>query len=287
MLQHVVMGQPRAPASNFVSNCLEKYRTPEHSIVVVRPNDKRLDIVGHCPANYNLMFVALGGTRLHITVNAQNVFDGAMRCGSIFVCRATSAVWVSCSAPSEMAVLCIPLDYFHAGADVSCEEAFAEAAGKGYLLKDPVIECLCRSLVSEEKALCVDQEIAIKRIVVMRLLNAIPSYRRVQPLLKWRLKRVEAFVQENLSRKITLPNLAKLVGLSQMHFAAQFRVATTFSPHEYILYARVEHAKTLLAATKMTLVEIAYEAGFQSQSHFTTAFKRFAGSTPARWKAFR
>lgn len=35
----------------------------------------------------------------------------------------------------------------------------------------------------------------------------------------------------------------------------------------------------------MALVEIALTVGFQTQAHFTTVFKRFAGCTPRRWRS--
>jgi AraC family transcriptional regulator len=69
-----------------------------------------------------------------------------------------------------------------------------------------------------------------------------------------------------------------------MHFAAQFRAATGFRPHEYLLLKRVEHAKIALAETGMPLVEVAFSVGFNAQAHFSTVFKRFTGKSPARWK---
>jgi AraC-like DNA-binding protein len=69
-----------------------------------------------------------------------------------------------------------------------------------------------------------------------------------------------------------------------MHFAAQFRVATGLRPHEFLLQRRVEHAQSLLLNSRMPLVEIALEAGFKTQAHFTTVFARLAGDTPNVWR---
>jgi AraC family transcriptional regulator len=104
-------------------------------------------------------------------------------------------------------------------------------------------------------------------------------------LQKWRLKRVMAYIDEHIGEAISLSDLAKTAGLSRMYFAARFRVATGLRPHEYILRRRVEWAKDLLTRTDETLVEIALNVGFQTQAHFTTVFKRFAGSTPGRWRS--
>lgn len=108
--------------------------------------------------------------------------------------------------------------------------------------------------------------------------------RRVRSLQQWRLRRVLQFIDEHLGTKITLEELARVAGLSRMHFAAQFRAAVGVRPHEYLLKRRIERAEDLLKQTAMPLVEVALSVGFQTQSHFTTVFKRFAGDTPRQWR---
>jgi AraC family transcriptional regulator len=103
-------------------------------------------------------------------------------------------------------------------------------------------------------------------------------------LQKWRLRRVVEHVDRNLSAKITLAELASVAGLSRMHFAARFRAATGLRPHEYLLRRRVRCAQDLLRNSSATIVEVALGVGFQTQAHFTTVFKRFAGETPYRWR---
>jgi AraC family transcriptional regulator len=109
--------------------------------------------------------------------------------------------------------------------------------------------------------------------------------RQMRALQKWRLKRVIEYVDNHLSGKITLLDLAVVAGLSRMHFAAQFREATGFRPHEYLLRRRIQRAKELLLRSTMTLVEIALTVGFQTQAHFTTVFKRIVGDTPYQWRS--
>jgi AraC family transcriptional regulator len=108
--------------------------------------------------------------------------------------------------------------------------------------------------------------------------------RQVQALQKWRLKRVVDYIDASLSSKITLCDLAAIAGLSRMHFASQFRVATGLRPHEFLLQRRIRRAEQLMSDTTMTIMEIALTVGFQTQAHFTTVFKRFAGCTPRRWR---
>jgi AraC family transcriptional regulator len=111
------------------------------------------------------------------------------------------------------------------------------------------------------------------------------SGRPVRALQKWRLKRVFEYVDAHLSNRITLLDLAAVAGLSRMHFASQFRMATGLRPHEFVLRRRVQQAEELLRNSRMAIVEIALTVGFQTQAHFTTVFKRFAGCTPRQWRA--
>jgi AraC family transcriptional regulator len=112
-----------------------------------------------------------------------------------------------------------------------------------------------------------------------------PSGRRIQALQKWRLKRVVDYIDDHLADKISLQDLAAVSGLSRMHFASKFRVATGLRPHEFLLRRRIRRAEELLQNGTMTIVEIALNVGFQTQAHFTTVFKRFVGHTPRQWRA--
>lgn len=104
-------------------------------------------------------------------------------------------------------------------------------------------------------------------------------------LPKWRLKKVVAYVDENLGESVTLAGMADAAGLSRMHFAAQFRVSTGVRPHEFLLRRRIEKAQALMLETRDSLVAIALDVGFQTQAHFTTVFRRFVGDTPHQWRS--
>lgn len=116
-------------------------------------------------------------------------------------------------------------------------------------------------------------------------INAIDRNARVRSALpKWRLKRVIEYVNMNLAERVSLADMAGAAGLSRMHFAAQFKVATGLRPHDFLLRRRIELAQELLAGTNQRIIDIALAAGFQTQAHFTTVFKRLVGDTPRQWR---
>lgn len=113
---------------------------------------------------------------------------------------------------------------------------------------------------------------------------ALRDVRSPQPLSKWRLERVCRHIDSHIDQANSLPSMAAIAGVSRMHFAAQFRAATGLRPHDYLLRRRIAVAKSLLADPARPIVDVALQVGFQSQSHFTTVFKRHLGLPPSRWR---
>lgn len=111
------------------------------------------------------------------------------------------------------------------------------------------------------------------------------SERAQKPLQKWRLARVIDYIDANLDRSIYLADLSDTAGLSRMHFAAQFRAAVGCSPWTYVQQQRILRSKQLLEDPRKDIVDIALQIGFSSQAHFTAAFRRMTGTTPARWRS--
>lgn len=103
----------------------------------------------------------------------------------------------------------------------------------------------------------------------------------------YNLSRAKEFINEHLEQDLTLAGIADAVGLSQFHFARAFKLATNLTPQQYLTERRVELAKHLLRRRDLPLIEVSARAGFKSQSHFTTLFRRFTGTTPKAWRQSR
>jgi AraC-like DNA-binding protein len=129
--------------------------------------------------------------------------------------------------------------------------------------------------------------------ITSRLLVLYDSRRLNEPVKRsgsiagWRLDRVVEYIETHLSGPIYLSDLSNLVGLNQMYFAAQFRKTMGCPPYAYILQRRVALAQKLLQETSNSLLDIGLSVGFSSQAHFTEAFHRMTGETPARWRSIR
>jgi AraC family transcriptional regulator len=95
-----------------------------------------------------------------------------------------------------------------------------------------------------------------------------------------KLKRVQVYVEHHLSESIRVEQLAAEAHMSPYHFARMFKRATGQPPHLYVVLRRVEHAKALLRDSDLALVDLAAQAGFCTQCHFTSVFHRYVGCTP-------
>jgi AraC family transcriptional regulator len=103
----------------------------------------------------------------------------------------------------------------------------------------------------------------------------------------WQTRRVFAHVEANLYRRISIRELARVLGLSASHFCRAFKCTMGFSPRDYVLRRRIEVAQGLMLTTSEPLSSIAVKCGMCDQSHFTRSFHRIVGETPYTWRRTR
>jgi AraC family transcriptional regulator len=98
------------------------------------------------------------------------------------------------------------------------------------------------------------------------------------------IRRVLEYIEAHLTDELGLVELAAIVELSPHYFGEAFRISTGRSPHRYVMERRIEWARALLRDEDRPIRDIAYAAGFSSQSHFTANFRRVTGVTPGRYR---
>ena len=103
----------------------------------------------------------------------------------------------------------------------------------------------------------------------------------------WQARRVVSHVDTNLTRRIPVQELARLLGLSASHFCRAFKCTFGVSPRHYVLRRRIEVAQGLMLTTSEPLSSIAIRCGMCDQPHFTRSFHRIVGETPYSWRRTR
>jgi len=102
---------------------------------------------------------------------------------------------------------------------------------------------------------------------------------------KRQLRQAIEYIHDHLGENLSLAAVAAQSGLSLFHFARMFKQATGLTPHQYILRARLKHARQLLITTQEPVADVACRVGFYDQSHFTAHFKRAYGLTPRTFRS--
>lgn len=111
-------------------------------------------------------------------------------------------------------------------------------------------------------------------------IKKIKEHRDSSPLVLAVINDIHAHIYEPLSTGI----VAERLNYSKGHLCRQFKLETNMTIQNYIQQQKIEEAKHLLRHTDYSLLEIAVNLNFQSQSYFQKVFLRQAGITPAKYR---
>lgn len=109
---------------------------------------------------------------------------------------------------------------------------------------------------------------------------------RTKRVPSW-LRRVRERVEAEFAIMPLLGDLAQEAGVHSAHVARSFRQHYGETIGEHARNARMEFCLKEVSEGKRELGEIAAAAGFTSQSHFTTAFRKRMGMAPAEFRRSR
>ncbi|MBN8954974.1 MULTISPECIES: AraC family transcriptional regulator [unclassified Rhizobium] len=103
-------------------------------------------------------------------------------------------------------------------------------------------------------------------------------------LTQAQMNKLVSRVDDLRDHRLTVAEMARIVGLSESWFSNVFKQTTGKTPLQWQLAKRIDHAKKLLVESNMTIAAVAAEIGFSDQAHFTRMFRQIAGDTPAAWR---
>lgn len=93
-----------------------------------------------------------------------------------------------------------------------------------------------------------------------------------------------SFMDEHFCQKISIEDLAAMVGYSYHHFRHLFKHKFGVSPIRYLIDQRLDKARGLLRHTELPVTSVALECGFSNDAQFCTIFKRETGETPLAFR---
>jgi len=98
------------------------------------------------------------------------------------------------------------------------------------------------------------------------------------------INKIINYISLNFTKEIKNSDLSEIAGYHEYYLNRLFIKHTGMSMHKYILSLRISEGKRLLLNTNMSISDIAYQIGFNSNTHFSTYFKKEMGITPFEYR---
>jgi AraC family transcriptional regulator len=121
--------------------------------------------------------------------------------------------------------------------------------------------------------------------LLAEMLGRVARIRRetVRQAPGWLGRIVEKLADEYCNR-VTLDGLSREAGVHPVHLSRVFRKWVGAGIGEYVHRLRIRAACEQMLTPEISIAEISLAAGFADQSHFTRAFRRATGMTPAAFR---
>lgn len=98
------------------------------------------------------------------------------------------------------------------------------------------------------------------------------------------IDRVVNFIRSNLSRRLDIPALAAVAGMSRAHFSRMFKKHQGVAPADFVLRERMERAAKLLSDSRLSVKRVAVTCGFTDPNYFSKVFRRTFSTSPLEFR---
>lgn len=127
-------------------------------------------------------------------------------------------------------------------------------------------------------------ELSIEGLGLEMLATAMRRQREPRPALPGWLVRAEELMRARFLESLCVEEIAQAVDIHPVHLARVFRTYYRVPIGTFLRRLRLDWAASQLITAHASLAELALQAGFADQSHFTRAFKKYTGVTPGHYR---
>lgn len=99
-----------------------------------------------------------------------------------------------------------------------------------------------------------------------------------------RMAVVLAYIEDHISEKIGIKELADSMNLCEAYFSCLFKETVGMSPKQYVLKKKIDFAIVLMNDERYTIGEVARMVGFSDNLYFSRVFKEKTGMSPNQFK---
>ncbi len=153
--------------------------------------------------------------------------------------------------------------------------------------RTPRIEVLLRRFLSvPTKGNKLRKDQILEELLVENIINhTLPSVGKIQ-VSPWHSRKIDLakdYIHSYSSNDLSVADISGACHISSFHFSRLFKKLTGYSPYEYLILVRIQHARECLR-DGCSVTSTAFETGFNSLSNFSYRFKQAVGMSPIQYQ---
>lgn len=121
-------------------------------------------------------------------------------------------------------------------------------------------------------------------LIIAELLEKFPQAQMPENETIRRLQPAIEEIKEHYTTNLRLAALAKVCHISPNHFHKLFTSTFNTTPNNYMILLRMNKASSLIRETNLSMKEIAYQLGFNNDTYFSRAFRKYYNTTPGAYR---
>lgn len=120
--------------------------------------------------------------------------------------------------------------------------------------------------------------------LIIRTITSLARIPKATPQPVSPIANAKAYIDENITERIVLSEVAKAVSLDTSYLSRAFKKAYGASPSNYIKKRKMTLAESLLSNTVLSVEEISQRLSFCNVAHFSSSFTNYHGISPSEYR---
>jgi AraC-like DNA-binding protein len=98
------------------------------------------------------------------------------------------------------------------------------------------------------------------------------------------INNVYSYVAENFQKRVSFDAAASVANMQRSAFCRYFKRKTKKKFTQFVNEIRIMHSRKLLAETDKTVIEVAFECGYENTSYFNRQFRLYCNNSPKEFR---